>query len=127
MVFQDSYLTPLLVCCFAGEETFEAASHLITRGASVNGSTKVSSSIHKVQNMYRSVSLIRPLQKYALPLFFAQVPAQGSLARYNAPLVMVFWIHETSNLHMRNFADRLSDRVVTVDADGTSHLAATLP
>ena len=28
---------------------------------------------------------------------------------------------------MRNFADRLSDRVVTVDANGTSHLAATLP
>ena len=32
---------------------------------------------------------------------------------------------------MRNSADRLSDRqkstVVTVDADGTSHLAATLP
>ena len=27
---------------------------------------------------------------------------------------------------MRNFADRLSDRVVTVDADGTSHLAAIL-
>ena len=28
---------------------------------------------------------------------------------------------------MRNFADRLSDRVVTVDADSRSHLAATLP
>ena len=31
---------------------------------------------------------------------------------------------------MRNFADRLSclsDRVVTIDANGTSHLAATLP
>ena len=28
---------------------------------------------------------------------------------------------------MCNFADRLSDRVVTVDAYGTSHLAATLP
>ena len=32
-----------------------------------------------------------------------------------------------SNLHVRNFADHLSGRVVTVDADGTSHLAATLP
>ena len=28
---------------------------------------------------------------------------------------------------VRNFAGRLSDRVVTIDADGTSHLAATLP
>ena len=28
---------------------------------------------------------------------------------------------------MRNFADRLSDRVVTVDADGIIHLTATLP
>ena len=27
---------------------------------------------------------------------------------------------------MCNFADHLSDRVVTVDADGTSHFAATL-
>jgi len=41
MPSKDSYLTPLLVCCFAGEETFEAACHLITRGASVNGSQKV--------------------------------------------------------------------------------------
>ena len=39
--------------------------------------------------IYRSVPLIRPLRKYALPLFFAQVPAQGSLTRYNAPLVNV--------------------------------------
>ena len=41
--------------------------------------------------IYHSVPLIRPLRKYALPLFFAQVPAQGSLTRYNAPLVSVFW------------------------------------
>ena len=34
---------------------------------------------------YRSVPLIRPLRKYAPPLFSAKVPAQGSLTRYNAP------------------------------------------
>ena len=42
-------------------------------------------------HVYRSVPLIRPIRKYALPLFYAQVPAQGSLTRYNAPLVSVFW------------------------------------
>ena len=41
---------------------------------------------------YVSITVvIRPLRKYALPLFFARVLAQGSLTRYNAPpLVSVF-------------------------------------
>ena len=78
------------------------------------------------QSTYRCVPLIRPLQKYALPLFFAQVPAQGSSTRYNAPLVSVFW-EVLKYIHVCNFADRLSDRVVAVDADSTSHLAATPP
>ena len=38
----------------------------------------------------------------------------------------VFW-EVLTYIHVRNFADRLSDRVVAVDADGTSHLAATPP
>ena len=38
-----------------------------------------------VRYCYRSVPLIRPLRKYAPPLFSAKVPAQGGLTRYNAP------------------------------------------
>ena len=77
--------------------------------------------------LYCSVPLIRPLRKYALPLFFAQVSAQGSLIRYNASLGE--HLLEYLTLHVCNFADRLSDPdgVVTVDAYSTSHLAATLP
>ena len=60
-LLQDSYLTPLLVCCFAGETTFEAASLLITKGASVNGSSMVCVCVRVVRT-----SLATPLQQVTL-------------------------------------------------------------
>ena len=49
--------------------------------------------------LYRSVPLIRPLRKYAPPLFSAKVPAQGSLTRYNAPPVSIFWNIKTTRAY----------------------------
>ena len=55
-------------------------------GREEHGERKMAGEGKKIdQIIYRSVPLIRPLRKYAPPLFSAKVPAQGSLTRYNAP------------------------------------------
>jgi hypothetical protein len=41
VLFQDEFLTPLLICCVVGSSTFDAAKLLVQSNASVDGVAQV--------------------------------------------------------------------------------------